>query len=952
MRIPKNASFYTALWSSSKRLRLAVCLPFWAVAVGLSGTLSAATPDFHADIAPILRDYCAACHSGQEREGDLNLETFRALKKGGETGPAFPEKPGAKSLLEDVIHGKKPAMPPKKETQLTPADLALLEAWLKAGAPGPTAPDVSILTLVTVPDLPLKVGKSKAVTAAALSPDGRFQAVARYRSVEVLDSNTRAVVHRFEGLPGKVAQLSFSPDGTRLVAASGVVGMSGTAVCWDLKGGTAPLKLEGEHRDLVYSARWSPDGQLLATGGYDTKVVLWEATTGRVVHRMTAHTGAVFNLAFSPDGTLLASASGDQTIKIWRVKDGERLDTLKEPQGEQFSVAFTPDGNSVVAAGADNRIRVWTLKSREKAEINPVRVSRFAHEASVTTLSIVPSGDRVVSAALDRSMKVWSLPGLELIQILAPQPDTVTSMQPLSGGNKVMVSRMDGSLDWIGLPEVARAQGAVAQVGTVVLPVEELAGQKPVEVAEVEPNNSTSEAQGIQIPSEVRGKIDKPGDTDGFRFEAKKGAELVFEVFAQREKSSLDSRLEVRDAKGDTIERVVLESTHSSWLSFRGKDSKTSDDFRIQHYSEMEINELLYCNGEVLKLWMYPRGPDSGFMVYPGEGERNSVFDTTPLSHPLGQTVYAVRPLPPGSQPPPNGLPVFRLNYENDDDPSRVGGHDSVLHFTAPADGSYQVRLADARGFGDEKGTYRLVCRQARPDFAVTLFKGSKPTVSPGSGREFQLKVNRKDNFEGPVRVELEGLPPGFHATTPIVIEAGQTFAFGSLYADGDAAAPETALASASRLVATATIGGKEVRHESPGMGEIKLGAAPKVTLEVLAKAGEEAPAATVPTQPLELTIHPGETITARIRANRVDFKDRIELGKEDSGRNLPHGVYVDNLGLSGLLIPEGAVEREFFLTAAKWVPEGDRLIFFRGKGDGGQTTPAVLLHVRHRAGN
>jgi hypothetical protein len=51
-------------------------------------------------------------------------------------------------------------------------------------------------------------------------------------------------------------------------------------------------------------------------------------------------------------------------------------------------------------------------------------------------------------------------------------------------------------------------------------------------------------------------------------------------------------------------------------------------------------------------------------------------------------------------------------------------------------------------------------------------------------------------------------------------------------------------------------------------------------------------------------------------------------------------------------LIPEGAVEREFFLTAAKWVPEGDRLIFFRGKGDGGQTTPAVLLHVRHRAGN
>ena len=38
------------------------------------------------------------------------------------------------------------------------------------------------------------------------------------------------------------------------------------------------------------------------------------------------------------------------------------------------------------------------------------------------------------------------------------------------------------------------------------------------------------------------------------------------------------------------------------------KDSDTSDDFRLQNWGEMEINEFLYAKGEVVKLWLYPRG--------------------------------------------------------------------------------------------------------------------------------------------------------------------------------------------------------------------------------------------------------------------------------------------------------------------------------------------------------
>jgi hypothetical protein len=173
------------------------------------------------------------------------------------------------------------------------------------------------------------------------------------------------------------------------------------------------------------------------------------------------------------------------------------------------------------------------------------------------------------------------------------------------------------------------------------------------------------------------------------------------------------------------------------------------------------------------------------------------------------------------------------------------------------------------------------------------------------------------------------------------VFEAGQNSLLGVIYAAPDAAPPAAETASASRISATALVQGKEVRHEMAGFGEIKLGAPPKVKVEVAQGTSDGGPQV--------LTIHPGETITAKIKATRTDFKERIELGGEDSGRNLPHGVYVDNIGLNGLLIPEGETEREFFLTAAKWVPESERLIFFRAKGDGGQPTPPVVLRVRKR---
>jgi hypothetical protein len=416
-------------------------------------------------------------------------------------------------------------------------------------------------------------------------------------------------------------------------------------------------------------------------------------------------------------------------------------------------------------------------------------------------------------------------------------------------------------------------------------------------------------------------------------------------INAAAAKSSLDSRLEVLTTDGQPVEQVVLQAVRDSWFTFRGKDSDTPDDFRLQNWREMELNEFFYANGEVARLWLYPRGPDSGFKVYPGEGRRHTFFGTTALTHALNEPGYIVVPHPAGATPVPNGLPVFRLNFENDDDPTREAGVDSRLLFTAPKTAEFLVRVTDTRGSGGATNFhYTLAVRPSRPDFSVTV-EGMNPKVSPGSGRELRFVAKRREGFTGPIRIDIANLPPGFTASAPVEIEAGQLAAVATLHAEPAVSSPDDTADKAVKVTAVATIRGREVRHELGSLGDIQIGKPPRVTVEILA-GSDRAHVRETPGQPLEFTIRPGETITARVRAVRHDFKDRIELGGEDSGRNLPHGLYVDNIGLNGLLIVEGQTERDFFITAAPMAPPGVRQFHLRARGDDGQVSRPAVIRV------
>lgn len=94
------------------------------------------------------------------------------------------------------------------------------------------------------------------------------------------------------------------------------------------------------------------------------------------------------------------------------------------------------------------------------------------------------------------------------------------------------------------------------------------------------------------------------------------------------------------------------------------------------------------------------------------------------------------------------------------------------------------------------------------------------------------------------------------------------------------------------------------------------------------------------------LVIHSGQTINARVRVERGAHSGIVEFGGDDCGRNLPHGVFVDNIGLNGLMMLEEQSEREFQITASLIAELGSREFHLMTGAAGGAVSQRVVVDV------
>jgi WD40 repeat protein/predicted Ser/Thr protein kinase len=192
--------------------------------------------------------------------------------------------------------------------------------------------------------------------------------------------------------------VAFSPNGQ--ILASG--GRNNIIQLWNWRIGKRLHTFPEVSSDL-WSIAISPDGQLLASGHREGNTIkLWNLGTGKLLRPLTGHSNHLRSVAFSPDGQTLASGGADNTIKLWRVSTGELLHTFTGHTKTVTSVAFSSDGKTLASASDDETIKLWRLDTMKLDR--PLE----GHSGEVLSVAFSPDGQTLASSSADKTIKLWN----------------------------------------------------------------------------------------------------------------------------------------------------------------------------------------------------------------------------------------------------------------------------------------------------------------------------------------------------------------------------------------------------------------------------------------------------------------------------------------------------------------------------------------------------------------
>jgi WD40 repeat protein len=202
-------------------------------------------------------------------------------------------------------------------------------------------------------------------------------------------------------LSDRVNAVRFSPDGQVLATGGGEPTRSGEIKLWNVADGAFLRAFTNVHSDAIFSLDYSPDGKYLASSSADRFVRVLDLATGKIVRAFEGHTSYVLGVAWKADSRTLASAGADNVIKIWDFTTGDRKKNIDGATKEITSIAFVGITDQTLATSGDNQVRL--------VKENGEKIRAFDGPADfMNAAAATPDGTLVVAGGQDGQLRVWN----------------------------------------------------------------------------------------------------------------------------------------------------------------------------------------------------------------------------------------------------------------------------------------------------------------------------------------------------------------------------------------------------------------------------------------------------------------------------------------------------------------------------------------------------------------
>jgi WD40 repeat protein len=424
---------------------------------------------FIKDVAPILKEYCFACHDSKKRSGKYDMTSFEKILAGGSSGdPITAGKSADSEFYTLLVTTDERRMPPRKDN-LSPVPKAkaeIIKKWIDQGAKLDQGLDAKgdlvkeLRVRWTPPTPPVSYKFPAILNAMSFSPDGKQLVVGGHHELTVWEVESSKLLKRVYTRAERAYGMVFLPDG-KLAVAGGRPGQEGDVRIYDLSapgkddkgvqilnGVSDPkvmLKQLLDVDDSVLCLNLSPDGKKLAAGGCDRIVRVWDISggfaTAKLEQTIENHADWVLAVAFAPDGKHLLTGSRDKTAKVWDLAAKESILTFPEHQAPVFGVAIKSDSKVGYSAGADKQVRMWNAQGEGK------QVKGLGgHGDEIIKLYQHPSKPIFVTSSADKTVKVWDSNTGATTKTLSGMNDHIFSVAIDPEGTLVAAGAYDGEV--------------------------------------------------------------------------------------------------------------------------------------------------------------------------------------------------------------------------------------------------------------------------------------------------------------------------------------------------------------------------------------------------------------------------------------------------------------------------------------------------------------------------